>query len=266
MPANSGLLGQHVLVQAILTSNCSLTECTCLWSSSVTFNPKRLQCASRFNSHFPRNYTTMNSNCKNWIPRGWMPVAHCWGPGLSQPSWPHTPLQDATLGLPPLCSLMCYKLCPLQQWNHLSISCRASVITWTGGLWSGLLGGAYIHVVGELNCCKFASSNWCQTFSVWISHVANIFTHNIIVAKQNLPLFSLYFDRTSWCPHLNPMLLPEKPKCTSHARTPPTTMSGESQNKSKHLQLVHTAQFKSSIVTVNMYLTPTVLTVHTNDK
>lgn len=47
---------------------------------------------------------------------------------------------------------------------------------------------------------------------------------------------------------------------------PPTTMSGDSQNKSKYLQPIYTAQFKSSIVTVNMYLAPTVLTVHTNDK
>lgn len=103
-------------------------------------------------------------------------------------------------------------------------------------------------------------------FPVWISHDANEFTHSIIVAKQNLPLFSLYFDRTSWCLHLNPMLLPEKPKCTSHMTMPPTTMSGDSQNKSKYLQPIYTAQFKSSIVTVNMYLAPTVLTVHTNDK
>lgn len=37
----------------------------------MTFNPKRLQCASRFNSHFPRNYTTMNSNCKQELnPKG----------------------------------------------------------------------------------------------------------------------------------------------------------------------------------------------------
>lgn len=54
------------------------------------------------------------------------------------------------------------------------------------------------------------------------------------VAKENLPLFSLYFDRTSWCLHLNPMLLPEKPKRTSHTTMPPTTMSGDSQIK--HLQ------------------------------
>lgn len=78
----------------------------------------------------------------------------------------------------------------------------------------------------DFTCCKFT------------------FTHNIIVGKQNLPLFSLYFDRTSWCLHLNPMLLPEKPKCTSHARMPPTTMSGDSRNKSKHLQPICTAQFK----------------------
>lgn len=67
MPANSELLGQHVQVQVILTSNCSLTECTCLGSSSVIFTLNRLQCVSTFNSHLPGNYTTMNSNCKQTL-------------------------------------------------------------------------------------------------------------------------------------------------------------------------------------------------------
>lgn len=43
-------------------------------------------------------------------------------------------------------------------------------------------------------------------------------------------------------------------------------MAGDSQNKSQYLQPIYIAQFKSSIVTVNMYLAPTVLTVHANDK
>lgn len=72
MPANSELLGQHMQVQAILTSNCSLTECTCLGSSSVTLNQNRLQCVSTFNSHLPGNYTTMNSNCKQTLNPTWL--------------------------------------------------------------------------------------------------------------------------------------------------------------------------------------------------
>lgn len=84
------------------------------------------------------------------------------------------------------------------------------------------------------------------------------------VAKENLPLFSLYFDRTSWCLHLNPMLLPEKPKRTSHTTMPPTTTSGDSQKQAS--PEIYTAQFTRAVVTVNMYLAPTVLTVHTNDK
>lgn len=62
------------------------------------------------------------------------------------------------------------------------------------------------------------------------------------------------------------MLLPEKTKCTGHTTLPQTTKSGDSQHKSKYLQLIYTAQFTSSVMTVNMHLTPTVLTAHTNDK
>lgn len=72
MPANSKLLGQHVQVQEILTSKCSLTECTCLPSSSVIFNLNRLQCASRLSSHLPGNFTTMNSNCKQTLNPMWL--------------------------------------------------------------------------------------------------------------------------------------------------------------------------------------------------
>lgn len=72
MPANSELLGQHVQVQAILTSNCSLTEWTCLQSSSVIFNLNRLQCLSIFNFHLPGNYITMNSNCKQTLNPTWL--------------------------------------------------------------------------------------------------------------------------------------------------------------------------------------------------
>lgn len=61
------------------------------------------------------------------------------------------------------------------------------------------------------------------------------------VAKENLPLFSLYFDRTSWCLHLNPMLLPEKPKRTSHTTMPQTTMSGDSPKQAS--PEIYTAQF-----------------------
>lgn len=72
MPANSELLWQHVQVQAIPTSKCSLTECICLRSSSVIFNLNGLQCVSRFNSHLPGNYTTMNSNCKQTLNPMWL--------------------------------------------------------------------------------------------------------------------------------------------------------------------------------------------------
>lgn len=72
MPANSELLGQHVQVQAIPALKCSLTECTCLPSSSVIFNLNRLQCVSRFNSHFPGNSTTTNSNCKQTLNPTWL--------------------------------------------------------------------------------------------------------------------------------------------------------------------------------------------------
>jgi len=47
---------------------------------------------------------------------------------------------------------------------------------------------------------------------------------------------------------------------------PSTAMSGDSQKKSKDLQPIYTAQFKGSMVTVNMYPAPTVLTAHINDR
>lgn len=72
VPANSKLLGQHEQVQAIPTLKCSLTECTCLPSSSVILNLNRLQCVSRFNSHLPGNYTATNSNCKQTLNPTWL--------------------------------------------------------------------------------------------------------------------------------------------------------------------------------------------------
>lgn len=72
MPANSELLGWHVLVQAVLTLNCSLAGGTCLWRSSVILHLNRLHCASWFNLHIQANYTKMNSNCKEALKPTWL--------------------------------------------------------------------------------------------------------------------------------------------------------------------------------------------------
>lgn len=56
----------------------------------------------------------------------------------------------------------------------------------------------------------------CQMLPVQVTMHIDVLTALLQQGKTYSPPFSLCFDRTSWCLHLNPTLLPEEPKRTSH--------------------------------------------------